>query len=101
MVSTDEMAAVAAATDKAGKTTHDAVLSQVIDLICDISGEDDVADHLDDDLFEAGYLDSMGAIELLVSLEDDPGVSIAPTEVEREDMNTPNLIAYQVEKRLA
>lgn len=101
MVSKEDMAAAAQATDNAGTTSHEAVLGKVLDLLADISGEDDVDQHLDDDLFGAGYLDSMGAIELLVSLEDDPGVSIAPTEVEREDMNTPNLIAYQVEKRLA
>lgn len=73
---------------------------KVIDLLCDISGEDDVADNMDTDLFEEGYLDSMGAIELLVALEDELDVSIAPTEVDRSEMNTPNLIIKQVEKRL-
>ena len=33
-------------------------------------------------------------------IEDEFGVSIAPTEVERSEMNTVNLIVYQVEKRL-
>ena len=65
-----------------------------------IAGEDDVADNMDTDLFEEGYLDSMGAIELLVALEDELDVSIAPTEVDRSEMNTPNLIIKQVEKRL-
>ncbi|MGN0071253.1 MAG: D-alanine--poly(phosphoribitol) ligase subunit DltC [Atopobiaceae bacterium] len=84
----------------AEKLSHDEVAQKVIDLLCDISGEDDVADNMDTDLFEEGYLDSMGAIELLVALEDDLGVSIAPTEVDRSEMNTPNLIIKQVEKRL-
>ena len=44
--------------------------------------------------------DAMGAIELLVALEDELDVSIAPTEVDRSEMNTPNLIIKQVEKRL-
>ena len=57
-------------------------------------------DHLDDDLFELGFLDSMAAIELLVGLEDELGVSIAPTAVERSEMNTANKIAAQVVKRL-
>ncbi len=83
------------------KLSHDEVTDKVVSLLEDISGEDDVADNMDTDLFEEGYLDSMGAIELLVSLEDDLGVSIAPTEVDRSEMNTPNLIIAQVEKRLA
>ncbi len=84
----------------AEKYSHDEVKQKVIDLLCDISGEDDVADNMDTDLFEEGYLDSMGAIELLVALEDEIDVSIAPTEVDRSEMNTPNLIIKQVEKRL-
>lgn len=84
----------------AEKYSHDEVKQKVIDLLCDISGEDDVADNMDTDLFEEGYLDSMGAIELLVALEDELNVSIAPTEVDRSEMNTPNLIIKQVEKRL-
>lgn len=84
----------------AEKYSHDEVRQKVIDLLCDISGEDDVADNMDTDLFEEGYLDSMGAIELLVALEDELDVSIAPTEVDRSEMNTPNLIIKQVEKRL-
>lgn len=42
----------------------------------------------------------MAAVELLVDIEDEFDVSIAPTEVEREEMNTVNLIIEQVEKRL-
>ena len=84
----------------AEKYSHDEVKQKVIDLLCDISGEDDVADNMDTDLFEECYLDSMGAIELLVALEDELDVSIAPTEVDRSEMNTPNLIIKQVEKRL-
>ena len=75
-------------------------LDKIIDLLEEVSGEDDVRDHLDEDLFDLGYLDSMGAVELLLASEDEMGVSIAPTEVPREQMNTANLIAYQVEQRL-
>ena len=42
----------------------------------------------------------MGAIELLVSIEDVFGVSIAPTAVPRDEMNTTNKIVAQVLKRL-
>ncbi|MBS5450867.1 MAG: D-alanine--poly(phosphoribitol) ligase subunit DltC [Coriobacteriia bacterium] len=82
------------------KLTHDELLGRVLDLLEDICDDDEVRDHLDEDLFELGFLDSMGAIELLVRIEDEFGVSIAPTEVERSEMNTVNLIVYQIEQRL-
>jgi D-alanine--poly(phosphoribitol) ligase subunit 2 len=56
--------------------------------------------HPDEDLFELGFLDSMAAIELLVGIEEEFGVSIAPTEVERSQMNTVNKIVSQVARRL-
>ena len=74
--------------------------AKMLDLLEDVCGDPAVRDHLDDDLFELGLLDSMAAIELLVSIEDEFGVSIAPTEVERSEMNTANKIIAQVEKRL-
>ncbi|MBM6813549.1 D-alanine--poly(phosphoribitol) ligase subunit DltC [Olsenella uli] len=77
------------------------VRERVLDLLVDVCGDEAVRDHLDDDLFELGLLDSMGAIELLVGIEDELGVSIAPTAVPREQMNTPNKIVAQVEKRVA
>ena len=77
------------------------VRERVLDLLVDVCGDDAVRDHLDDDLFELGLLDSMGAIELLVGIEDELGVSIAPTAVPREQMNTPNKIVEQVERRVA
>ena len=82
------------------KLTHDELLGRVLDLLEDICDDDEVRDHLDEDLFELGFLDSMGAIELLVDIEDEFGVSFAPTEVERSEMNTVNLIVYQIEQRL-
>ena len=74
--------------------------AKVLDLLEDVTGESEVREHLDEDLFELGFLDSMAAIELLVGLEDELGVSIAPTEVERSEMNTANKIAAQVAARL-
>ena len=72
--------------------------AKMLDLLEDVCGDPAVRDHLDDDLFELGLLDSMAAIELLVSIEDEFGVSIAPTEVERSEMNTANKIVDQVAK---
>lgn len=79
---------------------QDDVSTRLFDLLEEITGDAAVRDHADDDLFDLGLLDSMAAIELLVGLEDEFGVSIAPTEVPREEMNTPNKILEQVRRRL-
>ena len=76
------------------------VEGRLVDTIADICGDDIVRDKRDIDLFEEGLLDSMAAIELLVAIEDDFGVSIAPTAVPRDEMNTVNKIVAQVLKRL-
>ena len=84
----------------ASETNKDEVAARLVDTIADICGDDVVRECRDMDLFEEGLLDSMGAIELLVSIEDDFGVSIAPTAVPRDEMNTTNKIVAQVLKRL-
>lgn len=84
----------------ASETNKDEVAARLVDTIADICGDDVVRERRDTDLFEEGLLDSMGAIELLVSIEDDFGVSIAPTAVPRDEMNTTNKIVAQVLKRL-
>ena len=80
--------------------THEEVEEKMLDMLEEVCGDEEVRDHRDEDLFELGFLGSMAAVELLVDIEDEFGVSIAPTEVEREEMNTVNLIIEQVEKRL-
>lgn len=78
----------------------DDLTQQIIDLVVEVSGDDEAADDLDMDLFDEDILDSMAAIELLVALKDSFGVSIAPTELEREEMNTVNKIIARVRERM-
>ena len=73
---------------------------KVLDMLEDICDDDAVREERDIDLFDAGLLDSMAAIELLVAIEEDFGVQIAPTAVDREEMNTANKIIHQIEVRL-
>ena len=73
---------------------------RIIELLIDITGEEEIGDYREDDLFEEDVLDSLGAIELLVRLKEEFGVAIAPTELEREEMNTVDKIVEQVRKRL-
>ena len=73
--------------------------NKVLDMLEDICEDDAVRDERDIDLFEAGLLDSLAAIEVLVGMEAF-GVDIAPTAVEREEMNTVNKIIEQIAVRL-
>lgn len=75
------------------------VEERMLDLIEGICDDEVIREERDIDLFEAGLLDSMAAIELLVAIENDFGVTIAPTAVERGDMNSVNKIIHQVQIR--
>ncbi len=72
----------------------------VRDIIAEVCDDEDVLEDPDMDLFDEGFLDSMAAIELLVDLEDRLGVSIDPTELDRAEMNTVNLIVARTLERL-
>ena len=76
------------------------VEARMLDLIEEVCDDEVVREERDIDLFETGLLDSMAAIELLVGIESEFGVVIAPTAVEREEMNSVNKIIYQVEIRV-
>lgn len=72
---------------------------RMLELLADVCDDEVVCEERDIDLFEAGLLDSMAAIELLVAIEENFDVLIAPTAVEREEMNTVNKIIHQVALR--
>lgn len=72
----------------------------VIRLLAEACGTDEISNERDLDLFDAGLLDSMAFTELLVGLDEDLGVRIAPTEVDRDEVATVNLLLRFVDERL-
>ena len=80
--------------------TYEELEEKMLDILEEVCGDDEVRTILDVDVFAVGLLYSLGAIELVVEIEDVFGVYLAPTEVERDEMNTVNLIIHQVEIRL-
>ena len=52
------------------------------------------------DLLEEDLIDSLDYTELLVGIEDALGVVMAPSELKREEMDTPNKIIDQVLRRM-
>ena len=71
------------------------VKSQVIEIIDELFMED-VSDMMDEDLFDAGVLDSMGIVELIVELENRFGIRVPVSEFGRDDWNTANKIVEGV-----
>ena len=71
------------------------VKSKVIEIIDELFMED-VSDMMDEDLFDAGVLDSMGTVELIVELENRFGIRVPVSEFGRDDWNTANKIVEGV-----
>ena len=67
------------------------IKSEVIEIIDELFMED-VSDMMDEDLFDAGVLDSMGTVELIVEIENHFDIRVPVTEFGREDWNTANKI---------
>jgi D-alanine--poly(phosphoribitol) ligase subunit 2 len=73
---------------------------EVLRLLIDVCGTDAIDTERDVDLFDAGLLDSLGVTQLLVSFEDDLGIKVPPTAVERDEISTVNRILTFVAERL-
>ena len=67
------------------------IKSEVIEIIDELFMED-VSDMMDEDLFDAGVLDSMGTVELIVEIENRFNIRVPVTEFGRDDWNTANKI---------
>ena len=73
-------------------------LFEILERICE---DDIVKSNPDIDLFETDLMDSLGFAELLADIEDELGILIAPSEVDRSTFNTPNRILTYLETRSA
>ena len=71
------------------------IQTTVIDIIDNLFMED-ISDMLDEDLFDAGVLDSMGTVELVIELEEKFNIKIPVSDMGRDDWNTGNKIVQGV-----
>ena len=71
------------------------IKAEVIEIIEELFMED-VSDMMDEDLFDAGVLDSMGTVELIVELENRFDIRVPVSEFGRDDWNTANKIVQGV-----
>ena len=70
---------------------------QILDILADITGSDEVKKDLDVNIFETGLLDSMGTVQLLLEFQNQLGVDVPVSEFDRSEWETPNKIIAKVE----
>ena len=71
------------------------IQTTVIDIIDNLFMED-ISDMMDEDLLDAGVLDSMGTVELVIELEEKFNIKIPVSDMGRDDWNTGNKIVQGV-----
>ena len=75
------------------------VKEQLLDMLEEICEDDVVREDLDINMKEEGLMDSLAFVEMLVRIEEIFGLSIAPTEVTYEEIDTPNKVISYIENR--
>ncbi|AVQ46778.1 D-alanine--poly(phosphoribitol) ligase subunit DltC [Clostridium botulinum] len=73
---------------------------KILDILVDVCGDDEVIEDKDINLFDSGFLDSLGVIELLLQIEEVLNLRIQPTEITRQDIQTPNKVIELILKRV-
>lgn len=75
------------------------IKEQVLEMLEEICEDEVVREDLDVNIKEEGLMDSLAFVEMLVKIEEIFGLSIAPTEVTYEEIDTPNKVISYIENR--
>ena len=75
------------------------IKEQVLEMLEEICEDEVVREDLDINMKEEGLMDSLAFVEMLVKIEEIFGLSIAPTEVTYEEIDTPNKVISYIEYR--
>ena len=76
------------------------IREQILEMLEEICEDEVVKEDLDINLKEEGLMDSLAFVEMLVRIEEIFEISIAPTEVTYEEIDTPNKVIAYIENRL-
>ena len=72
---------------------------RILSILEEICEDEVVREDLDVNMKEEGLMDSLAFVEMLVKIEEIFGLSIAPTEVTYEEIDTPNKVISYIENR--
>ena len=75
------------------------IKEQVLEMLEEICEDEVVRVDLDINMKEEGLMDSLAFVEMIVKIEEIFGLSIAPTEVTYEEIDTPNKVISYIENR--
>ncbi|MFL2113018.1 D-alanine--poly(phosphoribitol) ligase subunit DltC [Latilactobacillus curvatus] len=70
----------------------------VVEILADLTGNDDIKDDMDMELFESGTLDSMATVQMLLELQGQLDIEVPVSEFDREAWSTPNKIIARVKE---
>ncbi len=73
----------------------------VLRILGRITSAPDLTRELDTDLFEAGLLDSLGLVSLMVAFGDELGLAIYPSDLDKKAWATPRKMIADIERRAA
>lgn len=88
--------------DASSTLSHTSVTTseRVIGILVRVTEADELRTESEVRLFERGYLDSLGAVELLLQLSTEFGITLSPTEIDRELWATPARIVRFMQHRI-
>lgn len=74
------------------------VENTVVEILADLTGNHDIKDDMDMELFESGTLDSMATVQMLLELQGQLDIEVPVSEFDREAWSTPNKIIARVKE---
>jgi D-alanine--poly(phosphoribitol) ligase subunit 2 len=73
---------------------------RTLEILRQVTGDDEVMTDLDLSLFASGLIDSFGLVTLLLALEEAFGIVIAPSELDWTTWSTARSLLADVERRV-
>lgn len=61
-----------------------------VSIMTEICETDEIIEEPDMDLFEAGLIDSLASINIILAIEDNLNIQLQPTDLDRKDISTLN-----------
>ena len=78
-----------------------AEIERVLQVLARVTEDDRVLSELDLAIYDRQIIDSLGTVELIVSLSAAFNLDISPADVDLKDWATPRLIMADMERRLS
>ncbi|MBR6325328.1 MAG: D-alanine--poly(phosphoribitol) ligase subunit 2 [Lachnospiraceae bacterium] len=72
---------------------------KILELLAEICDDEIVLEQGDVNLFETGLLDSLDYMDLLLAIDRELGIRIAPSELTRDQVDTPDKLVELVLSR--